>query len=101
VFLGRFIPVVRSLGFILAGIAGMEWRRFFVYDVLGATIWGVGHSVLGYLLGASYERWKGYLTPAGLAVLAVLLLLIGGSKLLLARRKIEEGSREPENLGEE
>lgn len=97
VFLGRFIPVVRSLGFIVAGIARMEWPRFLAYDVLGATIWGVGHSILGYLLGASYERWKGYLTPVGLAVLVLLLLLIGGSKLLLARRKIEEELGEAES----
>ncbi len=102
VFLGRFIPVVRSLGFIIAGIAGMDWRRFFLYDAAGATIWGVGHSLLGYAIGASYERWKGYLTPAGLAILAALLLLIGGSKLLLARRKIEEEIREVDNeLSEE
>ena len=90
VFLGRFIPVVRSVGFIAAGIAQMEWRRFIVYDVAGATIWGVGHTLLGYFLGASYERWERYLTPIGLGLLVVLLLLIGGSKLLVARRKVKE-----------
>jgi undecaprenyl-diphosphatase len=89
VFLGRFIPVVRSVGFILAGVAKMDWRRFFVYDLVGAVLWGVGHSVLGYAIGASYERWKGYLTPGGLAILVVLLLLIGATKLLAARRNVE------------
>ncbi|HZD80416.1 MAG TPA: DedA family protein, partial [Actinomycetota bacterium] len=82
VFLGRFIPVVRSVGFILAGVARMPWRRFFLYDLAGAVLWGVGHSILGYAIGASYERWKRFLTPAGLAILLVLLLLIGGSKLV-------------------
>ena len=90
VFLGRFIPVVRSLGFILAGIAGMRWRKFLAYDVLGATIWGIGHSVLGYALGASYERWKKWLTPAGLVLLVLLLLLIGATKVLAARRRVED-----------
>jgi len=89
VFLGRFIPVVRSVGFILAGIARMEWRRFLPYDAVGAVLWGVGHSVLGYAIGASYERWKRYLTPGGLVILAVLLLLIGGSKLIAARRSVQ------------
>ena len=87
VFLGRFVPVVRSVGFILAGVAGMAWRRFLGYDVAGAAIWGVGHALLGYAIGASYERWRKYLTPAGLGMLVVLLLLIGGSKLLAARRR--------------
>ncbi len=90
VFLGRFIPVVRSVGFIVAGVAHMEWRRFIVYDVAGAIIWGVGHSALGYALGASYERWERYATPVGLAILAILLVLIGGSKLLAVRRRMKE-----------
>lgn len=90
VFLGRFIPVVRSVGFIIAGVARMEWRRFIVYDVAGAAIWGVGHTLLGYALGASYERWQKYLTPIGLGLLVVLLALIGGSKLLAARRQVKE-----------
>jgi undecaprenyl-diphosphatase len=98
VFLGRFIPVVRSVGFITAGVSHMAWRRFIVYDVAGAVIWGIGHSVLGYALGASYQRWERYVTPAGLALLVLLLLLIGGSKMLAARRKVREelGEVEPE-----
>jgi membrane protein DedA with SNARE-associated domain len=66
VFLGRFVPVVRSVGFILAGVAHMRWKRFVGYDVAGALIWGIGHSFLGYVLGASYERWQRYATPVGL-----------------------------------
>lgn len=97
VFLGRFIPVVRSVGFIAAGIAHMEWRRFIVYDVAGAAIWGVGHTLLGYFLGASYERWEKYLTPVGIGLLVVLLLVIGGSKLLAARRKVKEEIEEIED----
>ncbi len=100
VFLGRFIPVVRSVGFIVAGIAHMEWRRFFVYDVAGALIWGVGHSVLGYVLGASYERWERYATPLGLGLLVILLSLIGVSKFLAARRRVVEDIEEiEEELG--
>ena len=94
VFLGRFIPVVRSVGFIIAGVARMEWRRFIAYDVAGAAIWGVGHTLLGYALGASYERWEKYLTPIGLGLLVVLLVLIGGSKLLAARRELKEDVEE-------
>jgi undecaprenyl-diphosphatase len=94
VFLGRFVPVVRSVGMIVAGIAHMPWRRFFVYDVAGALIWGIGHSVLGYALGASYERWERYATPIGLGLLVVLLFLIGASKLLAARRQLKRSLEE-------
>lgn len=90
VFFGRFIPFVRSVGFILAGVAAMRWRRFLMYDVAGAVIWGVGHSILGYVIGASYERWERYVTPAGLVILVVLLLLIGASRLRASRRAGEK-----------
>ena len=96
VFLGRFIPVARSVGFIVAGVAHMRWRRFIVYDVAGAVIWGVGHTTIGYLLGDNYEAIERYLTPAGIALGVVLLLLIGGSKFLAARRKVKEELEEIE-----
>jgi len=89
IFFARFIPVVRSVGFIVAGVAHMEWKRFVVYDVAGSLVWGVTHSFIGYALGASYERWARYSTPAGIAILAVLVFLIMGSKFLGARRSIE------------
>ncbi|HET7236001.1 MAG TPA: DedA family protein [Actinomycetota bacterium] len=88
VFLGRFIPVVRSVGFIVAGVSNMPWKRFLAYDIAGATIWGIGHTLIGYALGESYERLERYATPFGIALLAILLLLIGGSKLLAARRRV-------------
>jgi undecaprenyl-diphosphatase len=96
VFLGRFIPVVRSVGFIVAGVSKMEWKRFFLYDVLGALIWAVGHSAIGYALGASYERLERYATPAGLGLLVLLFFLIGASKFLAARRKVKEELEEIE-----
>jgi undecaprenyl-diphosphatase len=96
VFFGRFVPVVRSVGFIVAGVARMEWRTFIVYDVAGAAIWGVGHTMLGYFLGASYQRWEKYLTPLGIALGVALLLGIGGSKLVAARRRVKEELEEIE-----
>ena len=98
VFLGRFIPVVRSVGFIVAGISRMEWKRFFLYDVLGSVVWAVGHTAIGYGLGASYERLERYATPFGLGLLVLLLFVVGGSKFLAARRKVSE---EFEEISEE
>jgi membrane protein DedA with SNARE-associated domain len=87
VFLGRFIPFVRSAGFLLAGVAHMRWRRFLLYDVAGSVVWGIGNAVLGYLIGASYERWKGYLTPVGLGILVLLAAFILGTRWWGRRRE--------------
>ena len=86
VFLGRFIPVVRSVGFIIAGVSRMEYRKFLFWDIVGALIWGVTHSAIGYGLGASYERLERYATPVGLVLLVLLVFLIAGSKFLAGRR---------------
>jgi len=98
IFFGRFIPVVRSVGFIVAGVSKMDWRRFFLYDVLGAVLWAVGHTAIGYTLGASYQRFERYATPVGIGLLVLLLFVIGGSKFLSARRRVSE---ELEEISEE
>lgn len=102
VFLGRFVPVVRSVGFILAGVSHMSWRRFAAYDAAGSALWGAANAALGFALGEAYRRAEGYLRGAGLVLLAVLLLAIWVSTSRRRRRKIEEelgrSLRDPEEV---
>lgn len=39
---GRFIPLLRSLTPIVAGVSGMSWRKFLACDVLACAIWASG-----------------------------------------------------------
>jgi undecaprenyl-diphosphatase len=71
VFLGRFIPVVRSVGFIVAGVSKMPWKRFLAYDIAGATIWGIGHTLIGYALGESSSASSGT-QPFQIGLIAIL-----------------------------
>ncbi|HXF36162.1 MAG TPA: DedA family protein, partial [Actinomycetota bacterium] len=98
VFLGRFIPVVRSVGFILAGVSHMPWRRFAAYDAAGSVLWGAANALLGYALGEAYARAEGYLRVAGLVLLVLLAGAIWLSKRRRERRKIQEelGDASPE-----
>jgi membrane-associated protein len=50
--LARFMPVVRTFAPVVAGMARMEYSRFVLYTVVGALVWGVGMSWLGYFLGS-------------------------------------------------
>ena len=54
VFLGRFLAIVRAIMPAAAGAAGMRYRTFSVYNVLGGGIWGAGYCLLGYLAGSAY-----------------------------------------------
>jgi membrane-associated protein len=50
--IARFIPVVRTFAPVVAGMAAMDYRRFVVYTVVGAVVWAVGMSWLGFFLGS-------------------------------------------------
>jgi len=79
VFVGRFVGFARALVPFVAGASRMPYRRFVVYDALGAALWTVGFVLLGYALGASWrvaEQWIGRASmvlaaAAGIAVLAL------------------------------
>ncbi len=49
--LARFVPVVRTFTPVVAGIARMDRRRFLVWNVLGAALWGIGVTTLGHFVG--------------------------------------------------
>jgi len=51
IILARFVPIVRALVPMLAGISKMDRRTFLAYNILGATIWVTGLVGIGYLLG--------------------------------------------------
>ncbi|MBB1197637.1 DedA family protein [Curtobacterium flaccumfaciens] len=49
--LGRFVPVVRTYVPLAAGTADMHYRRFILWNVVGAVGWACGLTVVGVLLG--------------------------------------------------
>jgi membrane-associated protein len=49
--LARFVPVVRTFTPIIAGVSGMRYRSFVVFNVIGGVLWGSGVTLLGSWLG--------------------------------------------------
>ncbi|OON75333.1 DedA family protein [Streptomyces tsukubensis] len=49
--LARFVPVVRTFTPIIAGVSGMKYRSFILFNVLGGVMWGAGVTLLGSWLG--------------------------------------------------
>ena len=59
--LGRFLPIVRTFVPILAGMTHINFNQFFLYNVLGATIWVVTMVMAGHLLGNAFPHLIEYL----------------------------------------
>jgi len=51
VILARFVPIVRTFAPIAAGVGHMPWKRYTLYNFIGAVIWGAGLTYLGFLAG--------------------------------------------------
>ncbi|MGW0995866.1 DedA family protein [Streptomyces sp. NPDC002523] len=49
--LARFVPVVRTFTPIIAGVSGMKYRSFLIFNVIGGVLWGAGVTLLGSWLG--------------------------------------------------
>lgn len=47
----RFVPIVRTFAPFVAGVGTMNYRRFASYNVIGAFIWILSFSFLGYFFG--------------------------------------------------
>lgn len=51
IIMARFVPIVRTFSPFAAGVAEMNYRRFFSFDILGGALWIGSLSIAGYLLG--------------------------------------------------
>ena len=89
-FLGRFIAFARAIIPGLAGMSGLRYRTFLFWNVLGGICWGVGYTLLGYVVGLSFQR---ILTQIGLWSLAVVGVLVVGVVVFEVRRRRRERSR--------
>jgi membrane protein DedA with SNARE-associated domain len=74
IFISRFIPVVRHLISIPAGIGKMDLKRFCLYTIAGASMWNFILLYAGYLLGEHWDKIKHYSEPVSLTIAAALVI---------------------------
>ncbi|WP_433257848.1 DedA family protein [Streptosporangium sp. CA-135522] len=55
VIIGRFLPGLRSITTLTAGVAAYPRRAFALFDAIGALMWGVSGAFLGYFAGTAFQ----------------------------------------------
>ena len=97
IIMARFAPIVRTFVPVVAGMAGMRYRDFAVYNIVGGVAWISSMSLLGYFLGG-FEIVKKHTEALVLLVIFVSILpgFIEWWRIKRAARKAEAASASPE-----
>ena len=96
VLIGRFLPVIRHIISIPAGIARMPLVPFFTQTFVGSTIWGTVLILVGYELGARWDTVAKAIKRVDLIIGAVIVLAL----VALAIRFVVRRRREQSQVGE-
>ncbi len=75
IFVSRFVPVVRHLISIPAGIGKMDLKKFCIFTVIGATMWNTFLAYLGYVLGSNWESVKKYSEYISIPVAIIVVIV--------------------------
>ncbi len=94
-FTGRLIPVVRQYISLPAGLVRMNMAHFLFYTGLGAGIWMLVLTWIGYIAGQSEDLWRPYLHKATLVALAACAVIIAVYVIVHQRRKRRAAQQPP------
>ena len=76
VTIGRFVPIVRTIAPFVAGLSGMDLRRFLVFNIAGGLAWSAAMILGGFWLGRI--AWvRDHLSMLSLAIVAVSVIPVG------------------------
>lgn len=71
IILARFVAHVRTIVSVVAGASNMDRRKYFIYNVIGAVLWCVSLTLLGYFLGSRVPNFDKYI------IISVIIMIVG------------------------
>jgi membrane protein DedA with SNARE-associated domain/membrane-associated phospholipid phosphatase len=83
VFFGRWTAALRAMIPGLAGMSGVHYRTFAIWNVLGGGLWAATFVLVGYIAGEGWRKVEDIAKQASLVLLLIVLLVAG--ILLLGR----------------
>lgn len=73
IIIARFVPIVRTMAPMIAGVGRMDRKRFMFFNVIGGIFWGAGVTLIGYWLGARLPWLENYIMPIILIITAAVI----------------------------
>ena len=102
VVLTRFFPIIRTFAPFLAGVGGMRFGRFTLFNVIGGVLWVSIFTLLGYFFGGiPFVQDNFELIIIAIVVISFVPSVVGAIKLRMNSRKDKaEGRGEAEDKSE-
>lgn len=88
VFFARFVFGMRIIAGPMAGVLRMAWKRFLIFNFLGAVLWVSVISSVGYFFGRHWERMENALKRVDIVVVIVVVI---AALVWWRRRRANEG----------
>ena len=74
IVIARFVPLVRTFVPVVAGVAGMSYRQFAVFNIAGGIGWVVSMTVGGYFLGSWFPDLGRHIEKVIIVIVALSVL---------------------------
>jgi len=91
IIIARFMPLVRTFVPVVAGMAGMTYRRFAAFNVIGGVAWIASMTLLGYVLGIRFPVLVQHIEKV-IIVIVLLSITPGIVEYLRARARNQRGA---------
>lgn len=75
IIMAQFIPIIRTFAPIVAGVSKMDYRKFILFNIIGATFWAAGVTYAGFFLGKMFENMGISIDQVLLPIVALIILL--------------------------
>jgi membrane-associated protein len=97
VVLTRFFPIIRTFAPFLAGVGGMHFGRFTLFNVIGGVLWVTIFILLGYFFGGiPFVQDNFELIILAIVVISLIPTVVGLIKVQVARRAAKRAEKNEE-----
>jgi len=93
--LGLYLPIIRTFASVVAGMVGLNFRKFALLTITGSTVWVLSFVLIGYFIGSRpyLKPWLNYIV-IGFILAVTIPLVIWLIRELKRMRKVNKQKEE-------